>query len=62
MQLTASGLVDQRGDAVAENPTLRTERSRTSTAVLLWIGMGVIHVLSLCIWLLVLRHGYGGRR
>jgi hypothetical protein len=39
-----------------------TERSQTSTTVLLWIGMAAVNILSLFIWIHLLRHGYAERR
>jgi hypothetical protein len=62
MQLTGMDLSEQRYDAVAEDRMGSTERSRTSTAVLLWIGMAAVNILCLFIWLHLLRHGYAERR
>jgi hypothetical protein len=51
-----------RPDGEAHDRPPRAEGSQAFTAVLLWIGMAAIYVISAFAWLHLQRHGYSGRR
>jgi hypothetical protein len=62
MQRSESVTSDNLLPAVAAHRMPGVERSRRSTAILLWLGMAAVYVLSAVVWLHFLRHGYSAKR
>lgn len=62
MQLPQMNALPELPHPAADARAWKAERSQVITAMLLWVGMGAVYVISAFVWLHLLRHGYSARR